>query len=106
MYFVRSLRFDDQFPDALLLSIPNQRSVLFFNAPQNVRRIWPPAAIWKYRVCECELRQGHLTASQKCSRIWAKRGADARRGAKLQHSIEPRVQSDADASSDLCFHQR
>src|SRR6266542_2690804 len=96
MHFVRGFRLDDYFADALLLCVPNQCSVLFFNALQNVRCVWPPTAVWKDRICEGELGQGDLTASQKRGWIRAKRGTDARRGAKMQHRIDSRVHSDAD----------
>ena len=96
MNFVCGFRFGDQFPDALLLPIPNQCAVLFFNALQNVRRIWPPAAVWKDRVSESELGQRELTASEKCGWIRTKRGTDTRRRAKVQHFIDSRVHADAD----------
>ncbi len=81
MHFVCGFRFDDQFADALLLPVPNQCAVFFFNALQNVRRVWSPAAVWKDRVREGELGQRDLAASQKRRWIRSKRGMDARRGA-------------------------
>ena len=97
MNFVRGFRFRDQFPDALLLPIPNQCAVLFFNALQNVRRVWSPAAVWEDRVREGEFGQRNLAASQKRGWIRAQRRTDSRRGAKMQHCIDSGVHSDSDS---------
>ena len=105
MYFERGLRFGDYFPDGLLLSIPNERSVLFFDAIQNVRCVWAPAAVWENRVCKCQLGQSDLAAAQKCGRVGAKRRTDARRGAKLQHCVDSRVHSQADRCAIFGFGQ-
>src|SRR5262249_19797523 len=101
MHFVRSLRLNDDFPDTLLLRIPNERSVLFFDALQNVRHVWSPAAVWEYRVRERELSQSHLATAEKRSRIRTKRRMNACRSAKLQHCIDSRVHPNSDGCAIL-----
>src|SRR5439155_27049880 len=65
MDFISCLRFDDVLPAAgLPLRVPG-RAVLFFDALQNVGRVWSPAAVWKYRVGERELRERCLAASRR-----------------------------------------
>src|SRR5262249_17309666 len=50
MHFVRSLGFRYDFPNALLLPVPNDCSVFFLYSLQNMRCAGSPAAIGKNRV--------------------------------------------------------
>src|SRR5438309_11595855 len=69
MDFISCLRFDDVLPAAgLPLCVPD-RAVLFFDALQSVGRVWPPAAVWKYRVSERELGAREFTGAEKGRRI-------------------------------------
>src|SRR5438093_1537088 len=87
MYFERGLRFGDYLPDGLLLSIPNERSVLFFDAIQNVRCVWAPAGVWENCVCKCKLGQSDLAAAQKCGRINTRRHRSSGGAAGLQRTV-------------------
>src|ERR1700757_5008190 len=95
MHFVRALRFDHNFPDTLLLSIPHQCSVFFLDALQDVRCACSPAAIRENGVAEGELGKSYFAATEECCRIWPKWRTNARRGRKLQHWFNAGVHTDA-----------
>ncbi len=101
MDFISCLRFDDVLPAAgLPLCVPD-RAVLFFDALQNVGRVWSPAAVWKYRVSERELGERDLAAAEKCRRIRTQWGMNPCRATKLQDFIESRVHPDANSCAIL-----
>src|SRR6266480_4735859 len=97
MHFVRGFRFGDELPDTLPFRVPNQSSVLFLDALQNMRHVWSPSAVWEYRVRKSEFGQSNLAAPEKRSGIRTKRGMNSRRSAKLQHRINSRIHPNSDA---------
>src|ERR1700681_263958 len=87
MDFISCLRFDDVLPVAgLPLRVPD-RAVLFFDALQNVGRVWSPAPVWKYRVSKRELGERDLAAAEKRRRIRTQWGTNSCRATKLQDFI-------------------
>ena len=101
MHFVGGFGFDDCLPGTIALRVPYQCSVLFLDALQNVRCIWPPAAVWEYRVSQRELSERNLAAAEKRGRIWPKRRTNPSRRTKLQDRIDARVHADADSCAIL-----
>src|SRR6202140_5124968 len=105
MDFISCLRFDDVLPVAgLPLCVPD-RAVLFFDALQNVGRVWSPAPVWKYRVSERELGERDLAAAEKRRRIRTQRRTNARRATKLQDLIDASVHSDANGCATFRLRQ-
>src|ERR1700731_1162622 len=103
MDFISCLRFDDVLPAAgLPLCVPD-RAVLFFDALQNVGRVWSPAPVWKYRVSKRELGERDLAAAEKRRRIRTQWGTNARRATKLQDLIDAGVHSDANGCAAFRF---
>src|SRR6266480_7894950 len=96
MHLVRGFRFGNELPNTLPFRIPNQSSVLFFDALQNMRHVWSPAAVWEYRVRERELSQSDFAAPEKRSRIRTKRRVNASGRAKLQDGINSCVHPNSD----------
>src|SRR5215468_9873725 len=97
MDFVRGLRLGDELSDTLSFRIPNQGSVLFFDALQNMRHVGSPAAVWKYRVRQRKFGQSDFAAPEKGGRIRTKWRMYARGRAKLQHRINSRIHPNSDA---------
>src|SRR6266536_2709190 len=105
MHFVRGLGLDYDFADALLLAVPYECSVFFLYPLQNVRCARSPAAVREDRVSEGEFGQRYLAAAEKCRWIWAKRGTNTCRRAKLQDRIDTRIHPDADRCAIFRFHE-
>src|SRR6266496_5159509 len=101
VHLIGGFRFNDYFPDALLLCVPHQRSIFFFDALQNVRRTCPPAAVWKYRVSQREFGERDLAAAQKRGGIRTQRRPNAGCRTELQDRIDACVHTDADSCAVL-----
>src|SRR5437588_1469288 len=91
MDFISCLRFDDVLPAAGLPSRVPDRAVLFFDALQNVGRVWSPAPVWTYRVSVRELGERDLATAEKRRRIRTQWGTNPCRATKLQEFIDYRL---------------
>ncbi len=101
MNFIGGLGFEDALRVVVARRFPNDRAVFFFDPLENVRCVHAPAAVWKNRVSESELRQCDFAAAKQCRRIRAKAGTNPRRSTKLQNLIQARFHSDPDRGAVL-----
>src|SRR6202166_1179015 len=101
MNFVGSFGFDYILFVRILLRVPNDRSVFFFDPVENVRDIHAPTSVWKNRVGESELGQRDFAAAKQGRRIRAQAGTNSRRSTKLQNFVETGVHSDPDGGAVL-----